>query len=339
MESSLIASSGAAPERQGHVELSTRDVLQHERIDFWREKVCRHFADVQLDSRLGSDFHGEMVGRRWGGLRLTHVSAKAEAVRRVARHALSENEDCYFAVILLAGSECVEQAGRQVMLRPGDMTIYDASLPHQLIFPEDFKKLIVQIPRSALAQRVIGIEQCTALAMRGDCGAGALASAFFQSFAGHASQLKAGELANFSEQALDILAAAVVSVRPAELWLSRSRSLSLLRVKSFIEQHLADTSLGTAMVASGVRLSPRYINQLFDDEATSLMRYVWKRRLERCRESLLDPAHAGRAVYDVALRWGFNDPSHFSRVFKKQFGMSPRECTRASLAGASPLSP
>ncbi|MCJ9728672.1 AraC family transcriptional regulator [Bradyrhizobium sp. PRIMUS42] len=28
---------------------------------------------------------------------------------------------------------------------------------------------------------------------------------------------------------------------------------------------------------------------------------------------------------DVALRWGFNDLSHFSRSFRRRFGMSPRE--------------
>ncbi|MDD5581131.1 MAG: AraC family transcriptional regulator [Methylobacter sp.] len=27
----------------------------------------------------------------------------------------------------------------------------------------------------------------------------------------------------------------------------------------------------------------------------------------------------------MAFRWGFNDSAHFSRVFKQQFGCSPRE--------------
>lgn len=325
MDTRVMSSPQVLPERRGLIELSTRDVRQHERIDFWREKVCRMFADVQIASRLGCDFHGEMVARSWGELRLTHVTAKAESVKRVRKQAMNDNENCYFAVVLLAGSEFVEQDGRQVLLRPGDMTIYDGSRPHHLIFAEDFQKLIIQIPRHLLAERVAGMEHCAALAIPGAHGAGAIVSSFFRSFAGHAGQLKALELANFSEHALDMLAMALVSVRPGDLWLARGRTHSLCRVKTFIEQHLADACLDTAMVARGARLSPRYANQLFDDEATSLMRYIWKRRLERCRNDMLDPAHYGRPVYEIALRWGFNDPSHFSRAFKKQFGVSPRE--------------
>lgn len=313
------------PERGGIVELSTKDVRPHERIDFWREKICRRFADVQITSRLASDFHGEMIGRSWGELRLTHVKAKAESVTRIHKQVQSDNEDCYFAVVLLAGSEFVEQDGREALLRPGDMTIYDATRPHRLIFPEDFQKLIVQIPRRSLAERIAGIEQCTALTIAGSQGAGAIVSTFFKSFAGHAAQLRAPELANFSEQALDLLAMAVASARPVDIWLSRSRSLSLCRVKGFIEQHLSDPDLDTAKVAIGSNLSPRYANQLFEDEGTSLMRYVWKRRLERCRNEMNAPSHFGRGVYDIALRWGFNDPSHFSRAFKKQFSVGPRE--------------
>lgn len=310
---------------QGLVELSTKAIRPHEKVDYWREMVCRLFAEVELTSRLGTDFFGEMVGRQWSDLRVTHVTAKAQSVARLKNQAHSVSEDCYFAVILLAGSEYLEQDGRQVAIRPGDITLYDAARPHRLIFAEDFQKLIVQIPRQMLRERIAGIESCTALAIPGDAGTGAIVSNFFRSFAGHADQLKAHELANLSEQALDLLSVAVASVRPTDVWLSRSRSITLCRVKNFIDQNLGDPELNTAMIALGTGLSPRYVNQLFEDEGTSLMRYVWKRRLERCRSDLLDPVHLGHRSYDIALRWGFNDPSHFSRSFRKQFGMAPRE--------------
>jgi AraC-like DNA-binding protein len=79
------------------------------------------------------------------------------------------------------------------------------------------------------------------------------------------------------------------------------------------------------MVAAGTGLSARYINDLFRDEQTSLIRHVWQRRLENCRKELLSPLHSGHQISEIAMRWGFNDLSHFSRAFRQRFGCAPRE--------------
>jgi methylphosphotriester-DNA--protein-cysteine methyltransferase len=36
---------------------------------------------------------------------------------------------------------------------------------------------------------------------------------------------------------------------------------------------------------------------------------------------------------EIAFRWGFNDAAHFSRVFKAQYGVSPRQLMRGCAAG------
>jgi AraC-like DNA-binding protein len=64
---------------------------------------------------------------------------------------------------------------------------------------------------------------------------------------------------------------------------------------------------------------------LFKDEETSTMRYIWQRRLENCRNDLLAPINAGDRISDIAFRWGFNDLSHFSRVFKQRHDFSPKD--------------
>jgi AraC-like DNA-binding protein len=59
--------------------------------------------------------------------------------------------------------------------------------------------------------------------------------------------------------------------------------------------------------------------------------HIRRRRLERCRAELADPLHAGERVTEIALRWGFNDMPHFSRVFRAAFGASPRDYRSARL--------
>jgi AraC family transcriptional regulator len=49
-------------------------------------------------------------------------------------------------------------------------------------------------------------------------------------------------------------------------------------------------------------------------------RYLLMRRLERARR-LLDTPDA--VLSDVALRTGFADQAHFTRLFKREFGVTP----------------
>ncbi|HEY0232202.1 MAG TPA: helix-turn-helix domain-containing protein, partial [Dokdonella sp.] len=51
---------------------------------------------------------------------------------------------------------------------------------------------------------------------------------------------------------------------------------------------------------------------------------------------LLDPLRQRDSIFEIAWRWGFSDPAHFSRAFKTLFGCSPRACREAqqrSVAG------
>jgi AraC-like DNA-binding protein len=50
--------------------------------------------------------------------------------------------------------------------------------------------------------------------------------------------------------------------------------------------------------------------------------YVTRRRLERARDAL---ARSDRAVTEIALDHGFESPSSFSTLFRRRFGLSPRQ--------------
>jgi transcriptional regulator GlxA family with amidase domain len=105
-------------------------------------------------------------------------------------------------------------------------------------------------------------------------------------------------------------------------------------VKFWIETHLAEKLSGET-IARHRRLSLRHLNRLFETEDTSLMHYVWERRLARCRRDLSDPAQRHRSISEIALAAGFNNLSHFSRVFHARFGLSAR-AVRADMATRAP---
>lgn len=307
------------------IRLSTSVIPPSERHSWLRDVICREYANVEVTSPSNCTLFQDLIIAPWDKIQLSTITSSCISLKRMPKEPYLDGQDAYFAVILLSGDYLLEQDGREVFLNPGDMAIYDATRPHRIYCPRDFKKLIVSIPRPILRERIAGIERCTALHMSGAEGIGAIASDFMQSSAKQVEQLRQHELSALSDHALDLLTLAIASVRPVGYNLSRSRSVSISRIKTYIEQHLQNADLDTAMIAQDVGLSARYINSLFEDEATSLMRYVWKRRLENCRKDMLDPVHAGHRISDIAFHWGFNDLSHFSRTFSKKFGCSPRE--------------
>jgi len=83
--------------------------------------------------------------------------------------------------------------------------------------------------------------------------------------------------------------------------------------------------LQPATIAAHFRISPRYLDTLFAEIGTSVMRHVLARRLDRARGMLRDPARSARTITDLALDLGFRDPSYFGRAFKAAFGVTPRD--------------
>ncbi|MFO1295542.1 MAG: helix-turn-helix domain-containing protein [Rubrivivax sp.] len=51
------------------------------------------------------------------------------------------------------------------------------------------------------------------------------------------------------------------------------------------------------------------------------MRWVQAERLHACRRELAE--RGTRTIGDVAFDWGFNHPSHFSRAYRRLFGVAP----------------
>lgn len=316
------------------LKLSTSDIPQPRRAAWLRDVICREYANVEVTSPTRQVLSQDLAIYSWDRLRLSIINSTGIGLERRPREPQLIGQDAYFAVVLLSGDYVLEQAGKEVRLQPSDLTIYDATEMHRIHCPRDFAKLIVSIPRPLFRERIVGLELCTALRIRGTEGIGAMVSNFLRSASRHACELAPREFEALSDHALDLLTLAVNSIRPARLTLSRSRAGSMWRVKALVEEGLADCGLTPATLARRAGLSARYINGLFADEGTSLMRYVWKRRLENCRKDMRDPCYAGDDLSDIAFRWGFNDTSHFSRAFSREFGCSPRDYRRKG-SGAS----
>lgn len=78
--------------------------------------------------------------------------------------------------------------------------------------------------------------------------------------------------------------------------------------------------LRVADLAQAVGLSPFHATRLFT-QATGLPPHAWRTQLRLQRA--LGPLRAGASVADVAAASGFADQSHFTRHFRRMFGVPP----------------
>lgn len=233
-------------------------------------------------------------------------------------------QDCYFAVLLTAGQYKLEQAGREVFLKPGEMTIYDATEPHRITIPDRFAKVLISIPRQLLDERVSNVSRLTATRIPTGNGIGAVTSTLLHSTVKQLPSLSQCAFQSLSDPLLDNMSLSLNEAGGRKSYLSRSQVTTLWRLKQFISRNLADSELDAGRIATAVRLSPRYINKLFEQEQTSLMRFVSQQRLERCRHALASYQHIHLNITEIALQAGFNNMAHFSRAFRQKYGMSPR---------------
>ncbi|MGE3595983.1 MAG: helix-turn-helix domain-containing protein [Dehalococcoidia bacterium] len=103
-------------------------------------------------------------------------------------------------------------------------------------------------------------------------------------------------------------------------------------VLAIIEQHLTDPDLTPAVIAARCGISRRSLHLLFSRRGTTVMRHLWRRRLERCYAVLQADIRAERTLMDIALDGGFGSATHFGRQFKSRFGVSPSCFRKQSLS-------
>lgn len=95
-------------------------------------------------------------------------------------------------------------------------------------------------------------------------------------------------------------------------------------IEDYIHRHLHDRSLGPAMLAGVFGCSRSRLYYLFR-EFGGVDNYLRECRLARCFRDLAVADPGTTRVWKIAARWGFDDPSHFHRLFKRRFGVRPSD--------------
>jgi AraC-like DNA-binding protein len=297
------------------------------RNDYWQDVVEDALCPQEVRTPEGLDSGDQLRVCQAGAVRVVEVSiGRSHVVTRKQPQIRRSDPERYTIDVQARGRGMVEQDGRQALLAPGDLALVSTSRAMRLAF-RSARTVAVTFPRALLPLSYDEVARLTGVRIRGDRGIGALLSSLAGQLPAHFDDARAADQARLGTALLDLVTAALAerldSARdvPPD---SRQRAL-LQQVLAFIEARLGDPDLSPGDIAAAHYISPRYLYKLFETEQATVADWIRRRRLERCRGDLLDPAQRHTPVSAIANRWGFASAAHFSRAFRAAYGLPPSE--------------
>jgi AraC-like DNA-binding protein len=242
-------------------------------------------------------------------------------------------------VVLLAGDASFWDGATTTPLASGDIIYGSTGIEAALRLTTPFRLLFVNAPRVALDHRLIAPLSLRLGRFAVETGLGHVFSGLLRATAETLADLTSDQLRPVELALTEFLVANLAAERsPAALGgAGAARAAHLHRVCQTIETLLAQPDLGLEQVSAADGVSTRSLQKLFAQAGYSFSTYLRTRRLERCRLDLASPVCASLSISEICFRWGFNGSAHFSRAFRAQYGVTPRDYRKSTLGGSAQL--
>ena len=299
--------------------------ISFDNIEHWHQVTCRSHSltncrfDVQAPFR--ATLRSQKLGELTTGETFTGSFASIHS-RRGLTEARKDGVDDFMALQIVQGDVHFAQSERSVTGRSGDVFVYDQSKPFALDLIGKHHLAFLVIPRAAMIERLEEAEHLTARALRSDAKVGELAR-FVMRLLLNMEGLNGTTAERVGRAALDILAAALDPSSSSE---QTGHHRLLATAKAYMLKHLAENELDVDTIADALGVAPRTVNRIFAAEGVTPMRWLWQQRLTAAHDHLSYRRFG--TVTEIALQCGFVDLSHFSRLFKKAYGISPSAILR-----------
>lgn len=240
--------------------------------------------------------------------------------------------DKALVVLIIEGKgTCTAKGGEPAAVISGDFLFGAPKNPIEFAFDDDVRAFILRVPRSLLAPRLLAPIPELPQLISGDTALAAMFNDMLISLSSRLGSVEPTQFQTIETVLAEFVAASLLSEGDVTMLggISGRRASLLHRISQTIEQRLMEPELGLADIAQVHGMSVRNVQKLFEAFDKTFSTYVRSRRLEHCREDLASPLCDQLSISEICYRWGFTDPAYFSRTFRDEFGVSPREYRKA----------
>lgn len=319
------------------IRFSTDAFPAHNRAATFREYVRSRI--VRFDHEL-LDENPRLDGVAMTLPGLAVVSVNMTPVRCArTRETMNDGNDNLRLVILKCATSPAPatQLGRDITVEPGSAVVLSNCDVNAITFTAARSRMIsLNLTRKALRPLLRDFDAVLAHTIPSQIGALRLLVGYIETLLSE-SMPPTPELRQLAiAHIYDLAALAMGATRDAsEIASNRGlRAARLREIKSDIAANLCLQGLSVDNIARRQRVTPRYVQMLFEHEGTTFTEFVRQARLDHAHRMLVDPRMADRSISAIAFDTGFGDLSHFNKEFRRRFGGTPSDARAAGARDA-----
>lgn len=303
---------------------TTKQLPAEQRFDAWQESFASLF-DVSLTGcqpleRFHVNLESYLINEQ---IILGHCQSSAQKFQRASLRTARDGLDYYLLQVHTKGKQEILRAGKTCQVAAGDLMVIDLADKHAAE-SSDFANLTLVIPRPLLAPLLDAPDSQEGRTLKADTALTRLAVSHIEMLCNVIATLPTAHAESIIKPTVQLMASALNgSIEKVENG-SNSLAKSLLaQTKVKIERNLGSKlEVDDLCRITGISRSRLY--GLFEPLG-GIRNYIQERRLRHCAKDLMSPHLQQQRIYEIAYRWGFSSEAHFSRAFRKRFGMTPTE--------------
>jgi AraC-like DNA-binding protein len=307
---------------------SSAQLPERDRVPFFCDFIARKIGRLEIDPFSECPFHVDMASRRLTGLEI--VTMRRSPLRLSRTKELVSDGDNRLVLQVDDSEFVVSRSGREVAVGAADAAFCSASDVATINLTRPGGRTTVLLLRNeALAPLLRGGESCIGRTVPASTPALRLLRNYLKLLDDGESGATP-ELEHLTVQHICDLVALTVGATRDAAHVAKDRGVRAAHLRAIKKDILArlDGALSIDSVAAHRRLSPRYVQRLFEDEGTTFTEFVNEQRLHHARRLLTGPASCQGPISEIAYDVGFSNLSYFNRLFRRRFGMSPTDARK-----------
>jgi AraC-like DNA-binding protein len=317
---------GEAADDFALLRFSSDELPERDRLPITREVYGRSVVKLAMEPIGEVPLRLQLVARTLPGLTVASYSMSPMRGERTSELLADGNDDAVLCVSPCGGN-IVTQLGRELTIAAGDAVLLSNSDSSSLLALSMSRDLNVAVPRKVLAAMVPRLEDTFLLPVPKDTEALKLLISYVAILEAHQALGSPMLRQAVVTHVYDLVALALGATRDvAEAARGRGvRAARLRAIKTDVTRESGDPNLNIGAIAALHRVTPRYVQLLFEGEGMTFSRFLLDQRLARAHHMLSHACFAEQTVTTIAFDAGFGDLSHFYRTFRRRYGEAPSD--------------